>query len=245
MGPGDRDLISRIAAAYDDSLTRAYSWGRFTVLRQCFLDEIGQYLPEAGRILDVGCGFGLFSLYYAMSRPELEIVGIDVNPNRIRRARYVAERLGIGNVTYEVADVTTRRLEGRFEGIYMLDIIHHVPVDSVPPLLARLYEHLKPQGRMVIKDVDTEPAYKRWFTYVLDKMMDPEGSVSYWRQDKLIGLLKGLGFEVYYHNMVDILPYPHVLYICNKRFEAAGRQAAVLYSVDGEEPFPELETAAC
>jgi 2-polyprenyl-3-methyl-5-hydroxy-6-metoxy-1,4-benzoquinol methylase len=65
-----REQIVRVISAYDDLVIRAYCRGRFLILRGRFLDEIGQYLPEEGTILDVGCGFGLFSLYYAQLLPE-------------------------------------------------------------------------------------------------------------------------------------------------------------------------------
>jgi hypothetical protein len=63
--PRVRDpLLAQIVRAYDDPVVHAYCWGRFGILRQRFLSEIGQYLPPEGLVLDVGCGFGLFSLYY-------------------------------------------------------------------------------------------------------------------------------------------------------------------------------------
>src|SRR4029453_15579867 len=69
------EAIHKVIRAYDDRIVRAYCWGRFGILRQRFLDEIGQYLPARGRVLDVGCGFGLFSLYYATTRPGLTLEG--------------------------------------------------------------------------------------------------------------------------------------------------------------------------
>src|SRR5262245_65795082 len=101
--------ILSVIRAYDDWIVRGYCWGRFWILRQRFLDEIGQYLPERGRVLDLGCGFGLFSLYYAMVRPGLEIEGLDLNLRRIAMARAAARRLGLGNVRYAVGNVTDFR----------------------------------------------------------------------------------------------------------------------------------------
>ena len=97
--------VLRVIRAYDDWIVRGYCWGRFWILRQRFLDEIGQYLPERGRILDLGCGFGLFSLYYASVLPEARLRGIDRNPRRIAMARTAARRLGLANVHYDVGDV--------------------------------------------------------------------------------------------------------------------------------------------
>jgi hypothetical protein len=68
----------------------------------------------------------------------------------------------------------------------------------------------------LIKQVDVRPTYKPWFTHVLDKPMDPRSPVRYWRTDELQGLLEEVGCRVYRHLMVDVLPYPHVLYINEK-----------------------------
>src|SRR5262245_25918000 len=90
------DAIRRVIAAYDDPVVRAYCWARFWILRQRFLDEIGQYLPPAGPVLDIGCGFGLFSLYYAAVEPGRFLRGIDRSARRIALARRAAARLGVG-----------------------------------------------------------------------------------------------------------------------------------------------------
>jgi cyclopropane fatty-acyl-phospholipid synthase-like methyltransferase len=211
------EAVLSVIRAYDDLVVRAYCWGRFWILRQRFLDEIGQYLPERGRVLDLGCGFGLFSLYYASVYPDLEIEGLDLNPRRIAVARAAAEKLGLGNVRYEVGNVMDFRGATRFDTVYMLDIVHHILPEAVRPLLEQVAKAL-PTGRpLLIKDVDTQPAYKRWFTHALDKIMDPRTPVRYWGAEELQQLLERVGFRVRRHLMVDILPYPHILYICERR----------------------------
>jgi 2-polyprenyl-3-methyl-5-hydroxy-6-metoxy-1,4-benzoquinol methylase len=208
--------IHSVVRAYDDPVVRAYCWVRFGILRQRFLDEIGQYLPPTGSVLDIGCGFGLFSLYYALTGPGRMLQGVDRNARRIRLARQAAERLQLRNVRYEVADARELREGPAYAAIYMLDIVHHVPEASVGPMLRRLRERLAPGGRLLIKDVDTEPALKRWFTWTLDRLMDPRTPVCYWPAERLHRLLEQAGFVVHRHLMVDVLPYPHVLYVCTR-----------------------------
>jgi SAM-dependent methyltransferase len=82
--------VRKIIRAYDDPIVRAYCWARFGILRQRFLDEIGQYLPDEGPVLDIGCGFGLFSLYYAATAPRRFVRGLDVNGRRVALARRAA-----------------------------------------------------------------------------------------------------------------------------------------------------------
>jgi 2-polyprenyl-3-methyl-5-hydroxy-6-metoxy-1,4-benzoquinol methylase len=137
------DAIRSIIRAYDDPVVRAYCWVRFGILRQRFLDEIGQYLPAAGPVLDIGCGFGLFSLYYAATGRGRFLRGLDLSPRRIAMARQAALRLGIDNAAYQQGDAREFKGDGEVAGAYMLDIVHHVPPDSVPPLLRGLHRSLR------------------------------------------------------------------------------------------------------
>jgi SAM-dependent methyltransferase len=209
--------ILSVIRAYDDWIVRGYCWGRFWILRQRFLDEIGQYLPERGRVLDLGCGFGLFSLYYASIRPGLRLEGFDRNARRVAMARAAARKLGLTNVRYEAGDVMDFRGVEAFDAAYMLDIVHHIPEEAVRPLLEQVAKILPAGGRLLIKDVDRRPVYKRWFTHALDKVMDPGSPVRYWDAEALTRLLGEVGFSVHRHLMVDFLPYPHILYICERR----------------------------
>ena len=209
--------VRKIIRAYDDPIVRAYCWARFGILRQRFLDEIGQYLPPEGPVLDLGCGFGLFSLYFALTEPRRLVRGLDLDGRRIALARRAAGRLAIDNVAYEQGDARDFKGDAEVSAAYMLDIVHHVAPASVPPLLAALRRALPGGGRLLVKDVDTRPAPKRWFTWALDKAMAPTAPVHYWSTDRLTVALERAGFAVHRHLMVDWLPYPHVLYVCEAR----------------------------
>jgi len=210
------ERISRITSAYDDWVVRAYVWGRFLILRDRFLDEIGQYLPQRGTVLDVGCGFGLFSLYYAGLSPQLRVHGLDLNPKRVAMAQAAARRLGLTNVEYEVKDARAFAAAREYQAAYMLDVVHHIARDEAKRLLSSIAETLPLGGVLILKDVDTHPAYKRWFTRALDWAMDPDARVNYWSAADLQDTLERIGFRVYRHKMNDVMPYPHVLYICSK-----------------------------
>ena len=99
----------------------------------------------------------------------------------------------------------------------MLDIVHHIPPEDVKPLLSQLRRGLAPGAPLLVKDVDTRPAAKRWFTWALDKAMAPTAPVHYWSADAMQAVLEQSGFRVRRHLMVDVLPYPHVLYVAEAR----------------------------
>jgi len=208
--------VHRVIAAYR-GIVRLYCYARFGILRQVFLDAIGAHLPASGRVLDIGCGFGLFSLYYALRNPALRLEGIDVDPGRVALATATAARLGLPNVTFRVGDARELTLAGTFDGAYMLDVIHHVPEAVVPELLDRLHDRLAPGATLVAKDVDASQGWKRRFTHLLDFAMAPRSPVHYWTRERLASAIACAGFEVSVRALPDFLPYPHVLYACVKR----------------------------
>ncbi|HZU26495.1 MAG TPA: methyltransferase domain-containing protein [Bryobacteraceae bacterium] len=79
------------------------------------------------RCLDVGCHEGFYSV--AMSRTGVgEVVGVDVRPENLARARFVAETLGLRNIRYEQANCEELSPEahGRFELTLFLGILYHL-----------------------------------------------------------------------------------------------------------------------
>jgi 2-polyprenyl-3-methyl-5-hydroxy-6-metoxy-1,4-benzoquinol methylase len=206
--------LPRIIDAYDSAVIRAYATVRFRILRLRFIEEIGQYLPADGDVLDIGCGFGLFAFAFAQDRPRLRIRGVDLDARRIETARRAAQRLALDNVRFEVGDARDPSFAGRFDAVYMLDIVHHIPPGAVAPLLRQIRAALRPGGVLLVKDVADRPAWKRWFTWALDKLVDRRAPVNYWSIAALRATLEEHGFRVHAHQMVDVLPYPHVLFIC-------------------------------
>ncbi|NNL72554.1 MAG: hypothetical protein HKP29_04245, partial [Silicimonas sp.] len=92
---------------------------------------------------------------------------------------------------------------------------HHLPQESVPEFLEKLKGLIKPGGLLILKDVADRPLVKMWFTLILDRLMvGMSEPIRYWPPAELIELLRSLGFDVKRHTMNDILPYPHMLYVC-------------------------------
>ncbi len=211
-----KQIVRDIVRSYDDPIVRFYSTIRFLILRQRFLDEIGQYMPRSGLVMDVGCGFGLFSLYFASLYPELRIHGVDLNARRIEMARNAARKLGLDNVRYDVGDARDFACSEPIDGAYMLDLIHHIPPHAVRPLFGEIAKKLAPDCRLIVKDIEPSPFYKLAFTWLLDKVMDFRAPVRYWAPSEICPLLESLDFEVYKHSMLDYLPYPHVIYVAAK-----------------------------
>jgi 2-polyprenyl-3-methyl-5-hydroxy-6-metoxy-1,4-benzoquinol methylase len=211
-----RRAIAQIVRALP-LVERAYSRVRFSILRPKLLSVMDLMLTDQGRILDVGCGFGLFAAYFGQTQPRRRITGVDPNPRRIRLARRVADRLGMRQHTFVVGDVRDAVLEGPFDAAYVLDVMHHLPADDQWRVLERLRSLIVPGGMLLLKDITTEPRLGLLFTEALDRLMVGwDEPLSYRHHREWAQMLTSLGFAVRMVRVPDILPYPHVVIAATK-----------------------------
>ena len=110
-----------------------------------------------------------------------------------------------------------RDVEGPFDAVYILDVMHHIPKEDQLALLRRLHELLAPRGVLVIKDITTEPWLGLKFTELLDRAMVGWNEPLCYRHHREWGeLLRELGFKVRVVRVPDVLPYPHVVIAATK-----------------------------
>lgn len=210
------EAIRRIARALPP-VERAYANIRFSILRPKLLSVMDLLLPDEGRILDIGCGFGLFAAYFGQTQPARRIVGVDPNARRVETAQRVSDRLGLENA-FLAGDARDVALEGSFDGAYVLDVMHHVPAADQLPMLERLRDLLAPRGVLVLKDITTEPHFGLKFTELLDRAMVGWNEPLAYRHHREWGeVLASLGFHVRMVRVPDVLPYPHVVIAATKQ----------------------------
>ena len=207
--------MRRVIGAYDAPIVRGYSWARFLIININILHILRLCLRGQHRILDIGCGFGLFGCYFASVDPEITYQGYDLDPARVDMARLAARRLGLSNVRFDCADVRRLRLDEQFDAIFTIDLMHHLDDAAKVRVLAECAAHLGPTGRLVIKDVTTHPAYKLAFTWVLDVLMTRSLDMWYWSDERFCALLGQSFSRVDTFPIADWLPYPHIVYLCD------------------------------
>lgn len=112
-------------------------------------DFFSNYAPPNGRVLDIGCGQGRDALFIA--RLGHRVVGVDIAPNGIsdlmRAAK--AEALEIDGIT---ADILDYRPDGLFDVVLIDRTLHMLPKDARLEALARLLDHVAPQGWVLVAD---------------------------------------------------------------------------------------------
>src|SRR3989338_9125932 len=80
-------------------------------------------VPKKGRILDIGCGYGLFSNYLALRSRDRVVIGADLSTKRIRAAKKSVR--GRTNIHFELEDANNLTTE-KYDAMLMTDFLHHV-----------------------------------------------------------------------------------------------------------------------
>lgn len=93
-------------------------------------------------VLDVGCKYGFFC-FEAARRGAARVVGLDVDPDSVRKARLLASCLA-SPVEFELADIERESLSGEFDYVLCLNVLHHLadPIAALAKLGAAARERL-------------------------------------------------------------------------------------------------------
>lgn len=97
-------------------------------------------------LLDIGCGDGRFICELAKDNPASQLMGVDYSERAIRLAKALNPELN-----YHTADIMTDNLAGRkFDVVTMIEVIEHIPPDTLPDFLKHAVNFLKPGGRLIL-----------------------------------------------------------------------------------------------
>jgi SAM-dependent methyltransferase len=117
-----------------------------------FLMQIGAVMgllpPPPARLLDMGCGTGWTSRFFA--RRGYEVVGVDIAPDMIRAADDLKEREGLANLSFAVGDYESWRPEGQFDCAVFYSSLHHAINEE--DALQTVFRALRPRGVCVIAE---------------------------------------------------------------------------------------------
>ena len=114
-------------------------------------------VPLGGSVLDVGCGDGALLRCLRQTRPDLHLVGLD-----LQIAVHHKEALhGLRIETIE-APLESAALPGRFDLIVMNQLIEHLW--DVRGCLERIAAALSPGGRLSVSTPDLDGRDRRWFS---------------------------------------------------------------------------------
>jgi len=146
--------------------------------------------PE--RVLDAGCGRGVFAYQLAKKFPSASVFGVDIDDRQLETNRLIAKKAGLKNVTFQHADVSKLPFKDEFDLVLSIDNLEHIRNDSLA--LKGLADALKEGGRLVLH----VPGYeRRWFFFRFQGNFDVPGHFRFgYRLDEIVQKIQGVGLIV-------------------------------------------------
>jgi SAM-dependent methyltransferase len=194
----------RDARLLDDNFDRRLAWI--------------ETLRGGGRLLEVGCAYGLF-LRRARER-GWDAVGVEIAEDCAREARRNA------GVPVVAGDFLRAQLPGPFDVIALLDVIEHMPDPAA--CLERCAQLLVPDGLLVLETGDLSSRWARWLGRRWH-FVDPPQHLFYFTPGGLEGLLRRCGFAGEFRRR----SLGRQVSFANIAFKLAGRAAGPLLRMPG------------
>jgi 2-polyprenyl-3-methyl-5-hydroxy-6-metoxy-1,4-benzoquinol methylase len=123
--------------------------------------DVVAVLPPSGRVLEIGCGHGLFSLYAALDSPSRTVLGVDIDAGKIAEAQAAVGDLA-GRVRF-AEGVSGVVPEGPWDAVVVIDVLYLLSEGEQRRLLTAALAEIAPGGLLVVKEMARRPTWKaRW-----------------------------------------------------------------------------------
>jgi len=129
-----------------------------------FISDVNAFVRPAGRVLSVGCGYGLNEIVLSFLSPEAEIVGIDIlddkgSDAKIRSMKWIAAWVKAERVTAVLADGGRLPFRGEvFDCVLAIDCLSHADYtrdgraleENQAVMLAEMSRSLRAGGQLAV-----------------------------------------------------------------------------------------------
>lgn len=110
-------------------------------------------MPQKGKVLDIGCGYGFMSYMLHFAAPDRVVKGIDYDEEKVTVANHCFSRND--RISFQHADVTTFEWE-TYDGIILADMLHYLTPDQQRRVISQCIHSLNEGGTLVIRDGDKD-----------------------------------------------------------------------------------------
>ncbi len=191
-------------------------------LRICPLIALEDFFPKGGRIVDLGCGSGLFSNILSLGSPDRWIFGLDLDEKKIGIANQTKAQGS--HMTYQAGDIVeTNYPEG--DVFSLVDVLYLIPYEKQERIFKKCYFSLSENGILFIKEMDAKPRWKHIWNLLQESLavkmigftLSEKRERFFFRsQEDYLKILRKIGFSVKAVPMHSGYWYPHIAYICRK-----------------------------
>ncbi len=105
-------------------------------------------IVDGQRVLDLGCGWGSFTLWIAQRCPACRVTGVSNSRGQQAFIEAEARRRGLNNVEVVVEDMNHFQPRGRYDRVVSIEMFEHMR--NYEALLARIASWLEPAGKLFV-----------------------------------------------------------------------------------------------
>ena len=186
----------------------------------CPFPEVAAAVPERGRILEIGCGHGLFSAYLAAGSPQRDVVGIDIDERKIALAELAIRR----GAKMRVQRVEPGALpDGTWDAAVIVDVLYLLPEDDQRRMISLAARALAEGGRLIVKETALRPAWKFRLTQLQELLMvkitriTAGQDIAFVGSEAIAGWMRAEGLSVSERPLEAGSLHPHVLIVGDRR----------------------------
>ena len=112
-----------------------------------------QPVEDDRKLLDLGCGHGVFLALAKQAFPGLGLIGIDLSESKIASARVAFEAAGLEARELAVRDIADFAQQS-VDVISILDVLYLAPIEQWDGILGNCYACLRPGGLLLLKEMN-------------------------------------------------------------------------------------------
>jgi 2-polyprenyl-6-hydroxyphenyl methylase/3-demethylubiquinone-9 3-methyltransferase len=182
---------------------------------------VEQFVPKEGNIIDLGCGWGIFSNLMALKSSKRSVYGIDLDASKIVWAqRTIRDRT---NINFRVQDLKDINLPN-VDAIVLYDVAHHLEESVQFKVLEECYSKLSIGGVLILKENDTVPLWKLWVSHLVEAIalgfnITLSSKILFRSRHEWEQILTNIGFKVIHSEYIKTkygFFVPHSLFIAKK-----------------------------
>lgn len=140
--------MSDTARTYWDAALERYKSKDWVDKPTIFVEQIKEYLPESGRVLELAAGQGQDSRYFA--RQGYEVTATDLVNTGLNEAKRKADEEGL-SINFQTVDLTEPLPfpDASFEVVYSHLGLHYLDKIGTEKMMLEIHRVLKPDGVLV------------------------------------------------------------------------------------------------
>lgn len=105
-------------------------------------------IKNGHEILDLGCGWGSFSLYVGKKYPDIKITSVSNSSDQIAYIKNEAQKRGLSNIKAYRMDVNNLKLDAQFDRIVSIEMFEHMR--NYEKLLSKVANMLTENGKLFV-----------------------------------------------------------------------------------------------